>query len=79
MFLSDANCSSPLGDRYDGTGLPLGDGRSAAEAKADRGEYQAIVNIAKGCFAFLMEKACTGLGVMQALHVAERSAYHPVK
>jgi len=37
VFFSHANCSSPLGDRYNGTGLPLGDGRSAAEAKADRG------------------------------------------
>jgi len=75
----DNNRSGPLGDRYEGSGVPPGDGRSAAEEKADRGAYEAIDNIANCCSAFRLEKACTRLVVMQALHVAERGAHHLVK
>jgi len=75
----DANRSGPLGDRYEGNGVPAGDVRSAAEANADRGAYEAIVNIANFCSAFRFDKACTRLVVMQALHVAERGAHHLLK
>jgi len=75
----DDNRSGPLGDSHKGSGVPSGDGRSAAQAKADRGAYEAIVNIANYCSAFRLDKACTRLAVLQALHVAERDAHHLVK
>jgi len=75
----DDNRSGPLGDRHKGSGVPPGDGRSAAHAKADGGAYEAIVNIANYYSAFRLDKACTRLVVLQALHVAERGSQHLVK
>lgn len=68
-----------LGDTFDGVGLPSGDGRSPAQAKADRGSFEAIVHLANYCAAFRLDVECTRAVVEQALHVAEKGNHHLVK
>lgn len=61
-----------LGERFPGTGLPPGDGRSPAQAKADRAVYEAAVHLANFCAAYRLDQACTRAVVKQVVHLAER-------
>ncbi|OSX78120.1 hypothetical protein BU14_0120s0004, partial [Porphyra umbilicalis] len=67
-----------LRDKFAGTRLPPDDDRTPAQARADRGAFEAIVNLANYCTAFGLDTPCKQAVVTQALRVAERGNHHLV-
>ncbi|OSX77424.1 hypothetical protein BU14_0150s0036 [Porphyra umbilicalis] len=77
-FFSEAARAGFVRYQFSGTGLPPTDDRTPVTAKADRGAYEAIVNLANFCTTFGLDVACTRAVVAQAVHVAERGNHHLV-
>ena len=67
-----------MGALFAGTRLPPENSGTPAQAKADRGAFEAIVNLADYCAAFSSDTPCKQAVVTQALHVAERGNHHLV-
>ncbi|KAK1869763.1 hypothetical protein I4F81_012229 [Pyropia yezoensis] len=76
-LLSEENRDDFLGERFQGTGLPREDGRSVAQANADRAAYDAAVHLANFCAAYRLNLDCTRAVVKQVVHLAERGN-HPL-
>lgn len=74
-LFSEENRDDFLGERFQGTGLPREDGRSVAQAKADRAAYEAAVHLANFCAAYPFNLDCTRAVVKQVVHLAERGNY----
>jgi len=77
LFTDDLRAGR-LRDTFARTRLPPEDDRRPAQAKADRGTFEAIVNLANYCTEFSLDTPCKQTVVTQALHVAERGNHHLV-
>jgi len=77
-LFSEAARAGFIGEQFAGTGLPPTDDGTPVTAKADRGAYEAIVNLANFCTTFGLDVACTRAVSAQAVHVAERGNHHLV-